>query len=282
LLKITGLKLENPIQDPGISRFLLAKYVHDLSNYARECLVNLELTGWLIAALSALVVGLSKTGLVGIGIVGSIALTLVLPAKVVTGAILPLLILGDIVAVSMFRRHANWVQLWRIFPWAALGVALGWFMLDKLDNHAINRVVGVIVVTIVVLQVIREIRGQLEPPKNPLLAGVVGMVAGISTMIANAAGPIMSVYLLAMKLPKLEFIGTSSWYFLVVNLFKVPFGLNLGIINVQSLVFDLKLVPFVLLGAFLGKPILDRINQLWFERIALIFAFFSGLRLLLF
>jgi uncharacterized protein len=244
--------------------------------------VNLELSGWLLAAISALVVGLSKTGLVGIGIVGSIGLTLVLPAKVVTGAILPLLILGDIVAVAMFRRHANWAQLLRIFPWAALGVAMGWFMLDKLDNHAINRVVGIIVVIIVILQVIREIRGQLEPPKNPMLAGIVGMFAGISTMIANAAGPIMSVYLLAMKLPKLEFIGTSSWYFLIVNLFKVPFGLNLGIINPQSLLFDLKLVPFVLLGAFLGKPILDRINQVWFERIALVFAFFSGLRLLLF
>jgi uncharacterized protein len=244
--------------------------------------VNLELIGWVIAAISALVVGLSKTGLVGIGIVGSIGLTLVLPAKTVTGAILPLLILGDIVAVAMFRRHANWAQLLRIFPWAALGVTVGWFMLDKLDNHAINRVVGVIVVTIVILQAIREICEQLEPPKNPMLAGLVGVVAGISTMIANAAGPIMSVYLLAMKLPKLEFIGTSSWYFLVVNLFKVPFGLNLGIINWQSLVFDLKLVPFVLLGAFLGKPILDRINQVWFERIALVFAFFSGLRLLLF
>lgn len=244
--------------------------------------MNLELTDWLLAAVSALVVGLSKTGLVGIGIVGSIALTLVLPAKVVTGAILPLLILGDIVAVSMFRRHANWVQLWRIFPWAALGVALGWFMLDKLDNHAINRVVGAIVVIIVILQVIREIRGQLEPPKNLMLAGGVGVLAGISTMIANAAGPIMSVYLLAMKLPKLEFIGTTSWYFLVMNLFKVPFGVNLGIINLQSLLFDLKLVPFVLLGAFLGKPILERVNQVWFERIALVFAFFSGLRLLLF
>jgi uncharacterized membrane protein YfcA len=244
--------------------------------------VNLEPIGWLIAAISALVVGLSKTGLVGIGIVGAIGLTLVLPAKVVTGAILPLLIVGDIVAVTMFRRHANWVQLWRIFPWAALGVAVGWFMLDKLETHAINRVVGAIVVIIVILQVIREIRGQLEPPKNPMLAGSVGVLAGVATMIANAAGPIMSVYLLAMKLPKLEFVGTTSWYFLVVNVFKVPFGVNLGIINPQSLVFDLKLVPFVLLGAFLGKPILERINQVWFERIALVFAFLSGLRLLFF
>jgi uncharacterized protein len=244
--------------------------------------MNLEPVGWLIAVVSALIVGVSKTGLVGIGIVGNIFLTLVLPAKVVTGAVLPLLILGDIVAVLLFRRHANWAQLLRIFPWAALGVALGWLMLGRLDNGAINRVVGAIVVIIVILQVLREIRGNLEPPKNPLLAGGVGVAAGISTMIANAAGPIMSVYLLAMKLPKLEFIGTSSWYFLVVNLFKVPFGLNLGIINAQSLLFDLKLVPVVLLGAALGKPILDRINQVWFERIALIFAFFSGLKLLVF
>ncbi len=244
--------------------------------------MNLEPVGWVIAVVSALIVGLSKTGLVGIGIVGNIFLTLVLPAKVVTGAILPLLILGDIVAVLLFRRHANWAQLWRIFPWAALGVLLGWFMLGKLDNHTINRVVGAIVVIIVALQILREIRGNLEPPKNPLLAGGVGAAAGVATMIANAAGPIMSVYLLAMKLPKLEFVGTAAWYFLVVNLFKVPFGINLGIINAQSLLFDLKLVPFVLIGAALGKPILERINQVWFERIALVFAFLSGLRLLLF
>lgn len=244
--------------------------------------MNLELTGWIIAAISALIVGVSKTGLVGIGIFGNIFLTLVLPAKVVTGAVLPILILGDIVAVLLFRRHANWVQLWRIFPWAALGVAVGWYLLEKLDTHAVNRLVGAIVVIIVVLQGWREIRGHLEPPKNPQLAGVVGMIAGVTTMMANAAGPIMSVYLLAMKLPKLEFVGTASWYFLVVNLFKVPFGINLGIINLESLVFDLKLVPFVLLGAALGKPILMRINQVWFERIALILAFLSGSRLLLF
>ena len=212
--------------------------------------MNLELTGWIIAAISAFIVGVSKTGLVGIGIFGNIFLTLVLPAKVVTGAVLPILILGDIVAVLLFRRHANWVQLWRIFPWAALGVVIGWFMLDKLETHTINRVVGAIVVVIVILQVLREIRGQLEPPKHPLLAGSVGIIAGITTMIANAAGPIMSVYLLAMKLPKLEFVGTTSWYFLVMNLFKVPFGINLGIINTQSLLFDLKLVPFVLIVPF--------------------------------
>jgi uncharacterized membrane protein YfcA len=99
-------------------------------------------------------------------------------------------------------------------------------------------------------------------------------------MVANAAGPIMTLYLLAMRLPKLEFIGTGAWFFLLVNVFKVPFGVGLGIINGESLRLNLLLSPAVMLGTWLGLMLLQHIKQVWFERIALAGALLGGLRLL--
>jgi len=101
-------------------------------------------------------------------------------------------------------------------------------------------------------------------------------------MVANAAGPIMVLYLLAMQLPKMAFIGTSAWYFLILNTFKVPFGANLGIINASSLLLDACLAPFAVGGALWGRAILPRINQRIFENVALAFTAIAGLKLLFF
>ena len=181
----------------------------------------------------------------------------------------------------MFRRQANWRELWRIFPATALGVIIGWALLDRIDDTTVKRLIGAIIIVVVVMQIAQRLRNgnqALEAPR--WFAGVVGATAGFATMIANAAGPIMTIYLLAMRLPKLEFVGTGAWFFLVINVFKVPFGINLGIINLESLKFDAILAPFALAGAFAGRWLLDRIDQVWFERAVLVFAFLGGIRLL--
>ncbi len=244
--------------------------------------MQLDTLGWVIAAVCALIVGLSKTGLAGIAMLSTVGLAFVVPPREASGAMLPLLIVGDLIGVFLFRRSANWQQLWRIFPWAGLGVVLGTLLLGRLDSGSLNRFIGFSIVLVAFLQVIRLWRGKLEPPSSPRVAAMVGVTAGVTTMLANAAGSIMSIYLLAMRLPKLEFVGTTAWFFLVVNLFKVPFSVGIGIINWDSLQFNLILLPFVFLGAALGKPILERMDQLWFERIALGFALLGGLKLLVF
>ncbi len=244
--------------------------------------MQLDSWGWFFAAFCAVVIGVSKTGLAGIGILGTVGMALLLSPRVATGAALPLLILGDIIGVFLFRHHANWQQLWRIFPWAALGVVIGTLLLGRLDGGLVNRLIGSSILLIAILQIIRVWRGQLEPPKNPRVAALVGVSAGTTTMLANAAGSIMNIYLLAMRLPKLEFVGTTAWFFLVVNVFKVPFAVGIGIINWGSLWFDLLLVPCVLVGAALGQFLLHRINQVWFDRLALGFALVGGIKLLFF
>lgn len=236
---------------------------------------------WAWLALASLIAGISKTGIAGSGIISVVMFALLLPGRAATGALLPLLIAADLIAVAMFRRQANWRELWRIFPATALGVIVGWALLDRIDDTTVKRLIGAIIIVVVVMQIAQRLKNgdqALEAPR--WFAGIVGATAGFSTMIANAAGPIMTIYLLAMRLPKLEFVGTGAWFFLVINVFKVPFGINLGIINLESLKFDAILAPFALAGAFAGRWLLDRIDQVWFERAVLVFAFLGGIRLL--
>jgi uncharacterized membrane protein YfcA len=90
----------------------------------------------------------------------------------------------------------------------------------------------------------------------------------------------MAIYLLAMRLPKMAFVGTSAVFFLLLNLFKVPFMLGLGLITMDSFKFNLILAPAVLAGALIGRWILPRVSQVWFERLALILSAAAGLKLL--
>lgn len=123
---------------------------------------------------------------------------------------------------------------------------------------------------------------EVKQPRVPRpVVAAVGVLAGFTTLIANAAGPLMAVYLLALRLPKLEFIGTSAVYFLLLNLFKVPFMVDLGLITGSSLWVNLLLAPAVFTGALIGRWLVQRINQRWFEIITLSLTAVAGLRLVL-
>jgi len=251
--------------------------------------LHITLALWLFAAVGAFLIGLSKTGLSGVGILPIIIFAHVLPARESTGAVLPLLICADVVAVTAFKRHAVWSHLIRLFPWAAVGVVAGFFVMTRINDLTVKHMIGGIIVLLVVFQVIRmradalaAAKGTVEPPKlsPPVTAGT-GLVAGFTTMTANAAGPIMLLYLLAAGLPKMEFIGTGAWYFLLLNCFKVPFSAGLGLISGRSLLLDLSLSPFAVVGALTGKAIISHINQKLFAALALIFALAGGLNLVL-
>lgn len=242
---------------------------------------------WLFAVLGALLIGLSKTGIAGLGVFAVAIFALILPARESVGVVLPILIAGDIVAVSTFHRHALWSHLWRLFPWAVVGILLGYFALDRVDNRQMEKLIGAILVLLVVIQFWRS-RSRDDSldvervPHNLWFVAVVGIVAGFTTMVANAAGPIMILYLLAMRLPKMEFIGTGAWYFFILNVFKLPFSHQLGLINAASVPLDLMLAPFAIIGALIGRRVLEYINQSLFETLALVLTFAAALRLVLF
>ncbi len=223
------------------------------------------LTGgkWLLAAVTAFIVGLSKTGIPGLGIIFVPLFAMVLPARISTGALVPILIIGDLVAVTWYRRHAVWHHLLRLFPWAVAGIVIGFFALGKIDDRQLRPVIGAVVIAMLGLGVWRDLatRGKAEIPSTWWFAALAGVLAGATTMVANAAGPVMMVYLLAMRLPKDEFLGTGAWFFASVNWVKVPFSIGLGLITPQSLVFDAILSGAVIAGAALGILAARRLPQ---------------------
>ncbi|HEY5911765.1 MAG TPA: sulfite exporter TauE/SafE family protein [Verrucomicrobiae bacterium] len=249
----------------------------------------MQLTSWQWALLSAgaFVTGLSKTGVAGLGVLAVALFANALPARESTGALLPLLLCADVFGVAFFRKHASWPHLWKLFPWVVVGVVAGYLTLGRLSNLVVQRMIGGILLAMIVLHLWRQrragegaISGPDQMPHTRWFGAMTGVLAGFTTMVANAAGPVMILYLLALGLPKLVFIGTGAWFYMCVNAFKVPFSVNLGLITQTSLGMDaLLLIPMVP-GALLGPLIVEHINQRNFERMALVLTALAAARLL--
>lgn len=237
--------------------------------------------GWVLAlALAASVcIGLSKAGLAGTATLNVVLMAQAFGAKPSVGLVLPLLIAADLMGFWVNRAAGSWAQVWRIAPAAMLGVVLGWLMLGRIDNQAARPIIGWVIVALLLFHLVITTRVEA----TAFLSGhrgfswLMGLLAGVVTMLANAAGPVMTVYLLAQHLPKREHLGVFSRYFLFLNLFKVPFSTDLGIINARSLATNGVLLPAVVLGVFLGWQILRRIPQKPFEWTLFVLTFLAAL-----
>jgi hypothetical protein len=244
--------------------------------------MDLAVWQWILLALGAFFTGLAKTGVAGLGVLTVALFANALPARESTGALLPLLLSADLLAVAYFRKHASWPHLWKLFPWVIAGVIAGYFALDRISNAQVARLIGGILLAMLVIHVWRKQRAnQMDQlPHTWWIAAITGILSGFTTMTANAAGPIMVLYLLAVGLPKLAFVGTGAWFFMLVNAFKVPFSMHLGLITTQSLLLDALLLIPMLPGALLGPLILKRLEQQRFEQMALILTALAAARLL--
>jgi uncharacterized membrane protein YfcA len=237
---------------------------------------------WLILGTAAMIIGASKTGIPGLGILAVTLVALVMPARQSTGMILPMLIAGDICAVAYYRLHASWKYILRLAPWAVTGILIGTWALGRLNDAQIRPLIGGIVLALVIGNIWLTYRPGLRErlQESHALAAGVGILAGFTTMVANAAGPIMIIYLLAMGLPKNVFLGTAAWYFLLLNLFKVPFSAGLGLITWPSLTLNAMLLPAILLGAGLGARFARRLPEKTFALVAQVLAAVAAVKLL--
>ena len=243
--------------------------------------------------LVALIVGTSKTALPGIGILIVPLMAVLFGGRLSIGATLPLLIFGDIFAVVWYRQHARWDNLRSLIPWVSIGMLAGAGLLWYTGSHGsqvdwLNIIIGVLVLLMMLVSLARRRWGdKLVPPSLSGLS-LTGAMAGFSTMVSNAAGPIMSIYLTGMGLPKNEFMGTTAWYFFIFNLAKLPVYALLSVVlpanpmaNSTTLFFDLAMLPVVILGAVAGKWLLPRIRQGFFDNIVLVLAGAAALKLIL-
>lgn len=243
---------------------------------------ELTLPQWLLAVAAAMGIGFSKSGFAGVGLFHVIAFAYLLGPRASTGALLPMLIVGDVCAVFYFRQHARWDYVRRILPPALAGIALGWAMMHRLNDAAFYTVIGGIVLMLALLQLTRMYRPEwfLHIPHSRWFAYSLGLLAGVTTMLANAAGPIVYLYLLAVRLPKYELVGTAAWFFLIINVTKVPLSTSLGLIDGGSLMLNVVLSPAIVLGMIIGRWLVQRIPQRLFDTLLLIFAMVAALRLL--
>ncbi|MEW1647578.1 MULTISPECIES: sulfite exporter TauE/SafE family protein [unclassified Streptomyces] len=251
-----------------------------------------HISGWEFAALAAaaLLVGFSKTAVSGANTVSLAIFAAVLPARASTGVLLPILIVGDVLAVLTYRRHAHWPTLWRLFPAVAAGVVIGTLFLVWADDAVVRTSIGAILLLMAGVTVWRRRTAEAGADDEPDAVGTrsgrakarsYGVLGGFTTMVANAGGPVMSMYLLSAGFRKLGFLGTSAFFFLIVNVTKVPFSVGLGLIDGHSLLLDASLAVFVVPGALIGKWAVNRINQRLFEQLVIAATIIGGLQLLL-
>lgn len=238
---------------------------------------------WICAAAAGLFVGFAKTGLPGSGMpaIALMAEAFRSDVRLSVGAMLPVLLVGDLFAVFFYRRHTQWRRLRELFPFVAVGMIPGYLVLWLSSSQSLKLLLGALILTLLSVHVVSRLVGKDWLARRPGFGGVAGLLAGFGTAVGNAAGPIMTIYLLSRRLEKQEFMGTVAWFFFIVNLSKIPFFGGMGILTPQTLLAGMVAIPMVVVGALLGAGVLKRLPQTVFEVLVLIFAGLAGLRLLL-
>lgn len=238
-----------------------------------------------VTILCAMLVGFSKTGVPTLGIFVAAIMASVFPTKESVGILTPILITGDIMAILYYRKAVVWKHLFVLLPWVMAGIVVGFFVLGQIGNRPLSIMIGTLVLLLILLHLFRhrvEQAAQFSFEHSRLFNGSLGILAGFTTMIGNAAGSIMSIYLLTKKMDKTNFVGTTAFFFFIVNVVKVPFTAYLGLINPETLLFNAWMIPAVAVGAFVGFKVLPLIPQKVFQRIILVLAALGGINLILF
>jgi uncharacterized membrane protein YfcA len=236
--------------------------------------------------MAAVTIGISKTALPGGSILAIALFAAVLPARTSTAAMLLLLMVGDVFALIAYRRHAHWPTLLRLAPAVVAGLLAGFAFLALAGDGIVRRAIGVILLLMIAVTLWRRWRQDrsdaVAPPAGGIvLAGTYGTLGGFTTMVANAGGPVMSMYFLATRTPVQVFLGTSAWFFAIINVLKVPFLAGLGLFEAPVLLMDAVLAPLVVIGALLGLRVARRMNQRLFDRIVIVLTILGAVYLLL-
>lgn len=223
---------------------------------------------WGVLFLSALLIGMSKTGIQGISLLAVPLLAMTFGAKPSTGLILPILCAADLIAVLYYRRIAEWKYVLRLLPSALAGFAVALFVDRLVPPAEFKHLMGGCLLAVLIVMIWSQRKGMDNPLSRCWWYGpLFGLLGGFTTMIGNAAGPVMAVYLLSVKMPKYNFVGTNAWFFLVVNYLKIPVQVFAwGNITAASLSLDAMTLPFVLLGGWLGILLVNRLPERGFRR----------------
>ena len=236
---------------------------------------------FLIAASCSFFLGIAKSGVKGLAALIVTGLALVYGARESTGILMPLLICGDVFAVIYYKRHVKWYYIKKLLPWMIAGVLIGVVGGESIDQRNFKFWMAIIILISVLMMYYFETRKNKQIPTHWSFGGVMGIMAGFTTMVGNLAGAFANIYFLAMRLPKNEFIGTAAWLFFIINLFKVPFHIWVWeTMDTTAFKISLSLIPFLLLGLISGVQLVNKINNTTYRKLILILTAIGGLLIL--
>ena len=239
---------------------------------------HLEVVGLALVALCIFLYGLSKTAMPVAGVVAGTLVAGVLGPAQATGFLVPLLVLGDLFALFFYRSHVDWRLILRVIPGVLVGFVLTALIFALLPQAWVARIVGMLILISLLLELRRQwqVRRGEEVDAAPgdvkdhrIVTAMFGVLAGMTTMGANAGGTALSIYLIRLRVPMLAFMGTAAWFFFILNVCKAPFVIALGYLTWDSVLFDVWFVVPLVLGALGGAFVFRRMSQTWFTRIAL-------------
>jgi len=225
--------------------------------------LDFSILQWILLTGCAMLVGMSKVGVPGVSMLVVPTLAIIFGGKASTGVLLPMLMMADIFGVSYYHRHAEWKYLWKLLPWAFVGVGIALWVGQVVNDIWFKNIIAILVFLCIGLMLWKDRKKDSNLfPDTWWFAASMGVLGGFATMIGNVAGPIFAIYLLAMHLPKNSFIGTGAWFFLILNFSKFPLHIFVWkTISIETLTIDLLLLPGIAIGAFLGIKLVKRISD---------------------
>ncbi len=244
-------------------------------------LLDMTQVQFIFIIVVAFLVGFSKTGIRGAAMLAIPTVAAIFGGKESTGILLPMLIVADIFAITMYRRSADWKKILKVIPFSLIGLLIGVLTGNIINDNQFKVLIGLVVLVCLILLIYMEKKGEnIKLPNKIWFYLIIGILCGFASMVGNAAAPIFTVYLLALGLRKNEFIGTSAWFFFILNITKVPlqvfFWENINLDNLFLLIF--MFIP-IAVGAFSGYYLVKRIEEKSFRYIAIIMTAIASLRL---
>ncbi len=224
---------------------------------------QLTVNQWYWLGIGAFLGGMAKSGIKGLSMVIVPLVALAFGGKASSGLVLLIFMLADLFAIRYYRRAADWKVLLKLSGTALAGVFLGAWLGAYMDEAAFMFTLGVIILVCLAILLVQEFYGIPSRVANhPSVAVITGLLGGFSTMVANVSSPIMAIYLLAIGLPKNNFIGTIVWFFFFINVVKLPFHIfSWRTIDFNTLMIAGAALPAITLGFFFGLLIVRRIPE---------------------
>jgi uncharacterized membrane protein YfcA len=240
----------------------------------------------LVVSAAVLLFGFSKTGMPVAGVMAGPIIAAALGPAVGSGFVVPLLILGDFMGLALYRSHADWSLIRRLVPGVLAGFVITALLFLYVDMVVVGRILGILILASVFLEVWRlraerDVQGDHPGVENKLAIAFFGTLTGMTTMGANAGGAAMTLYLVKMRVSMLAFMGTAAWFFLILNIIKVPFVVGLHVLTWDSLLISLRFIPALVIGGFLGAVAFRRMNQRVFTAVALTLSALAALWLII-